>query len=731
VAHRIELRARADQHFTYSGRSLLVTSLDGRVCDHGLEGFYVDETRLLCRFDLTADGAPLKPVTASPVGGARFLAYAEVPKLARVPEHAVYATIAHAIDGGMRTEIRLENYHVREVARCDLAIHLASDFADINEAKEGHRQQSGPVETRWEETKQTLTFRYGHASLDRVVVVRIDRAPAPVQYQDGALVVSLDLAPHRPAELHIAVEPIFDGVLRPAPRHVFGGPSTPLARVRQRLGEETPRLITTNATVARAWQTATEDLASLPLGLEPGPAAPIAGLPIYQQFFGRDTLTIGWQALLAMPTMLRDALRLNAAWQGTVVDDWLDEEPGKMIHQARWGPLSLLGVDPFHRYYGDYATPPDFLIMLGQYLTWTDDVTTVRELLPAARKAIDWLDRYGDLDGDGFIEYVTRSANVVANQGWKDSHDAIVDEWGEIVQPPIATSELQAYWYAGLEQAAIAFLVAGDRVYALQLLSKARTLKRRFDRAFWMDDEGFYALALGPDKQPLRSISSNTGHLLAAGIVPVEKGARVVRRLMKPDLFSGWGIRTLSSDHPAYNPFSYHLGSVWPVENGTFALGFARYGRFAELHRLAEGLFAATDLFVANRLPEAVAGLPRDERHPHPGIYAESNEPQGWSASMVVLLVQSLLGMRPVAPLGLLLIDPHLPPWLPDLRLAGVRVGQARVDLAFARTPDGATQWRVVRRKGRVRVLRQPVPQGPGSSLSGRATALLASLVRS
>jgi glycogen debranching enzyme len=299
------------------------------------------------------------------------------------------------------------------------------------------------------------------------------------------------------------------------------------------------------------------------------------------------------------------------------------------------------------------------------------------------------------------------------------------------VQPPIATSELQAYWYAGLEQAAIAFLVAGDRVYALQLLSKARTLKRRFDRAFWMDDEGFYALALGPDKQPLRSISSNTGHLLAAGIVPVEKGARVVRRLMKPDLFSGWGIRTLSSDHPAYNPFSYHLGSVWPVENGTFALGFARYGRFAELHRLAEGLFAATDLFVANRLPEAVAGLPRDERHPHPGIYAESNEPQGWSASMVVLLVQSLLGMRPVAPLGLLLIDPHLPPWLPDLRLAGVRVGQARVDLAFARTPDGATQWRVVRRKGRVRVLRQPVPQGPGSSLSGRATALLASLVRS
>ena len=231
-----------------------------------------------------------------------------------------------------------------------------------------------------------------------------------------------------------------------------------------------------------------------------------------------------------------------------------------MIHQARWGPLALLGIDPFRRYYGDYATPPDFLIMLGQYLAWSNDLATVRELLPAARKAIDWLDRYGDLDGDGFLEYVTRSAKGVANQGWKDSHDAIVDEQGEIVLPPIATSELQAYWYAGLEQAAFAFLVAGDVGYALELLAKARALKRRFDRTFWMEEEGFYALGLGPDKRPLRSIASNTGHLLATGIVPQEKASRVAYRLMEPDLFSGWGIRTLSSAHPAYNPFSYHLG---------------------------------------------------------------------------------------------------------------------------------------------------------------------------
>jgi glycogen debranching enzyme len=726
-----ELRTRANQRFAYSGRSLLITNTDGVVAGRDAEGFYVEDARILSRDELTVDGVPLTPVVAGSANSDGLLAYAEVPGSARVPAGKVYVEIARTVGEGLRTELRIENYHHRDVARVELAIHLAADFADINETTTGRWQHTTDVTSAWNAEQRELVFRSCHPRLDRAVAIRVARAPAPVRYEDGALVVALELRPHRPVELHMVAEPIFDRQRRSAPLRVFARPTSDLDRVRQWLGDEVPTLVTTNATVARAWQTATADLASLPLGLDPGQAAPIAGIPLYQHFFGRDTLTIAWQALLAMPTMLRDALRLNAAWQGTRIDDWYDEEPGKLIHQMRTGPLSLLGIDPVLRYYGDYATVPDFLIMLGQYLAWTDDRATVRALLPVARQAIDWLDRYGDLDGDGFLEYVTRSEMGVKNQGWKDSHDAIVDERGEIVPNPIATSELQAYWFAGLEQAAFAFLVAGDAAYAGELLGKARALKRRFERAFWMYEEGFYALGLGPDKQPIRVIASNTGHLLAAGIVPVEKGAQIARRLMESDLFSGWGIRTLSSEHPAYNPFSYHLGSVWPVENGTFALGFARYGRFAELHRLAEGLFAATDLFVGNRLPEAIGGLPLDERHPHPGIYPESNAPQGWSASMIVLLIQSLLGMRPVAPLGLLLIDPHLPPWLPDLRLDGVRVGRARLDLAFARTQDGGTRWRVMRREGRVRVLRQPVPQGPEASIGGRATALLASLSRS
>lgn len=726
----ISLRSRANHRFAYSGRSVLVTNLDGVITGNETEGFYLDDTRLLSRHELYANGRALMPIVASSVGGNGFLAYAKAPSEAGVPEEGVYVTISHFVDGGMRTVLHVANYDAHSTARFDLALRLAADFADLNEAEQGKRQQQAEVETEWDDERHVLQFRYCHPDLDRAVAVRVERSQAPVEYHDGALVFSITLATHEQCDIQIAVEPIYDGTPAHLPAPRFGDTGSQLDDTRRALRDEIPRLVTTNPTVARAWETAVGDLATLPLGLENGPAAPIAGIPLYERFFGRDMLTIAWQALMAMPSMMRDSLRLNAAWQGSAIDDWRDEEPGKLIHQARWGPLSVLNVDPTLRYYGDYAAPPDFLIMLGQYLAWTNDLATVRELLPAARGVIQWLERYGDLDGDCFIEYVTRSEKGVKNQGWKDSPVAIVDERGDIVENPIATSELQAYWYVGLQMAATAFFAAGDRGYAFDLLKKARQLKRRFDRAFWMEDEGFYALGLGPDKQQIRSSVSNSGHLLASGIVPVEKARRVAQRLMAPDLFSGWGIRTLSSAHPAYNPFSYHLGSVWPVDSGTFALGFGRYGMFEELHRLAEGFFAMTDLFVANRLPEAIGGLPRDPDHPHPGIYPKSNEPQGWSASSVVLMVQALLGMRPVAPLGLLIVDPHLPEWLPELRLDGVRVGQSRLSLAFRRTKNGDTVYEVVRREGHARVLHQPVPQGSGTSLGKRAFQALLSLPR-
>ncbi len=397
-----------------------------------------------------------------------------------------------------------------------------------------------------------------------------------------------------------------------------------------------------------------------------------------------------------------------------------------MLHQARTGPVSALGLDAMSGYYGDYATPVDFLVFLGQYLAWTGDLATVRQLLPAARAALTWLERFGDADGDGFLEYDTKSPQGVPHQGWKDAPDSIADIDGKLLGPPLATCELQGYYYSALRHAATVFALLGDRGLAGMLTRRAHRLRRAFDEAFWMPDQGTYAVALNENKQQIRAVTSNPGHLLVCAVVPGPKAALVADRLLADDMFSGWGVRTLSAHNPAYDPFSYHRGSVWPVEHGTFALGMARYGLVSQLHRLTEAVFDSTMLFEQYRLPEAVGGVHRDADHPHPGIYPQANAPQSWSASAIIMLVQALLTARPVAPARLLLIDPHLPPWLPDLRLEGLRVGRATVDLELGRH-RGRTRCRVIGRNGRLAVLRQPTAQSQATSLHSRARDLLRS----
>ncbi|MGI8777085.1 MAG: amylo-alpha-1,6-glucosidase [Acidimicrobiales bacterium] len=731
-----ELRARADRRFIYSGYSMLVTDAHGAVTGEGTEGFYIENTRLLCRQELTADGVPLVPFAASATSRHGFLAYAEVAGGPQVPDASVYLEIARTVsDEGMRTRIRIENYAFDDQARGGaasflLGINLAADFADIEEADSGKRTQTAEVEARWDESAQELVFAYLHPKLRHCVAVRLERSPAPASWTGTALIVALVLAPGHPVELELCAVAHLDPVQPDRRARLLTERVASISAVTHALLDEAPVLTTTNSTVARAWQTAIEDLASLPLGVRTGPATPVAGLPIFQQLFGRDSLTIAGQAALAMPTMLRDTLLTNAAWQGEHVDDWLDEEPGKMLHQARRGPLSLLGEDPFVRYYGDYTAPADFLIMLGVHLLWSGDRSVVDGLLPAARRVLEWMHDYGDCDGDGFLEYQSKSSKGVKQQGWKDSRDAIVDDEGRVIEPPIATSVVQAYEFFGLRLAAVAFAAAGHRLEAATMLRGASRLKRRFHAAFWMPDRQFYAMALGPDGALVRSISSNGGHMLAAGIVPKDLGPVVARRLLEPDLFSGWGVRTLSSAHTAYNPFSYHRGSVWPVENASFALGLARYGCVDELHRLASAIFDSTELFAGNRLPEVLGGITRDDEHAHPGVYPTSNQPQGWSASAIVALVQALLGLQAVAPLGLLLIDPHLPPWLPDVRLEGLRVGSARLDIEFRRERQGQTSHKVTASHGRVRVLRQPPPEAHGITVGRRARVGLRSLIR-
>jgi glycogen debranching enzyme len=709
----VEMRARADRRVIYSGRSVLVTGVYGSVSTSG-EGFYFDNTRLLSRLEFSVGGVPASAFAFSPVGHNASLAYLEVPQGQRDHEEEVYKQVSGAhlqvsafVDEGLRLRIEAHNYEHRELD-VPLELHLAADFVAPQMAEQGKRKVDGELTESWDPQGQ-LEFRFRTDELDRAVRIRIEHGP-PASWRDGVLLLPLRLDARGQATVELAVLPEFDGKRHPGPSASFAAP-TELRRLSSELHDHVPELSSSNDTVSRAWRTAVADFASLPLGLPEAPATPIAGLPLYGRFFARDAMTAGWQGLLAMPRPLRDSLAASAALQGRVIDDWRDEEPGALIHTADNAPPAAQGKNPHERYYGDYASPVDFLAMLGQYVAWTDDKQTARELLPAARRVLQWIDRYG-VGTDGFLSYETRSKKGVKNQGWKDSENAIVDERGEIVPDPIVATELQGYWYAGLRNAALVFLVAGDRAAALHLLRRAKKLRQQVNEKLWWPEEQTYLLGLGPDGEPLRSVASNAGHLLATAVADEHKGRLTARRLMREDMFSGWGIRTLSSQHPAYNPFSYHLGSVWPVEQSTIAAGFMRYGCITELHQLARGFFDLTELFIANRLPESVGGIARDAERPHPGIYPKANEPQAWSATTVVFMVQALLGIRPLAPARTLAVDPHLPDWLPDLQLRGVQVGDARVDLRAWRTRSGKTRWKAEVRRGYLHVIHQPPERG-------------------
>lgn len=697
------LRVRPDLLYIASGWSTLVTDVNGRITG-AKQGFFAHNTRVISAERITVDGREPKVFSTADVGAHAQLSYAEIVEGESLPSRAAYLVVERFVGEGLRTRLTVLSY-AGEPRAVRLCVEFSGDFADTNEVEHGERAQRGDVVASWRPDVRELRLDYVCPGLDRALAVRVE-TPVPVSCVERTVAVDVVVPPHGSVAVEIAAEPIVDGRRLPAPPAAFAEPDDAAARARAQLVREHVRLRSGNLDVAAAWRTAVEDLGNLPLGEPAGPAAPIAGLPIYQEVFGRDTLTASWQALLAGPTMLRDSLRLNAAYIGQRIDDWRDEEPGKLVHQARHGPTSALGLDPFQAYYGDWATIPAFLAIFGQYYGWTADLDTMRELLPTVRRILDWADRYGDLDGDGFLEYHCRSPEGVKNQGWRDSATAVVDEDGRVVDNPIATSEVQAYWYAGLRYTAPIFALLGDRAFAATLFARSTALRRRFTQAYWMPDRGSYAMALGPDKRQVRSVTSNDGHLLASGVVPVRHARAVARRLLAPDLFSGWGIRTLSAEHPAYNPFSYHRGSVWPVDAGTIGLGLARYGCWEELHRLAEGVFAAAAIFEGHRLPEVLSGLPRCDRYPQPGVYPDSCAPQAWSSSAIVALVQGMLALRPAAPLRTILVDPHLPDWLPGVTLEGVRLGSATFDLQVRRRPGGRVSVRT--RGDRVAVVRWP-----------------------
>jgi glycogen debranching enzyme len=413
--------------------------------------------------------------------------------------------------------------------------------------------------------------------------------------------------------------------------------------------------------------------------------------------------------------------------QSDRVYEWRDEEPGRIPYQVRRGPLALLDVNPYSAYYADFASPLMFVIALAHLYSWTGDKRSIQRHWDVARRILEWARTYGDKDGDGYLEYQTRSTKGTKNQGWKDSGDAIVYDDGTAVPTPIGTCELQGYWFAAQQLMAFLSAAMGEYGDAKALWRSAADLKERFNRDWWDDAEGSIVLALDPDKRQVRAVTSNAGHCITCGIISDTHLPPVVGRLFAPDMFSGWGIRTLSSDHRAYNPLSYHLGTVWAVEQATIAFGLRRFGFDTRALEIVQALFDLAEQYPEHRIPECIGGYPRGEKG-GPGAYPRANTPQLWNASAFPLLLHTVLGFQPVAPLETLFIDPVLPAWLPEVIVHDLRLADARATLRFWRDGSGASHGEVLEKRGTFRLVKQPPLESLTAGVVDRLAALLDSV---
>lgn len=714
------LRARPGAHHVFRDQSQLVTRPDGSVQDDGLDGFYYANTRMLSRFVLTVNGHPLLPVQVHPARDDVLVACYQDPHItgdAVLQDRALLLQATFTIGAGLHIDLDARNCSLLPIEG-ELVAELDADFADLEEARQGQDASKimAASEERGEErstgARRTclldqgggLRFDSTHPELHEATALSF--APAPTCTERG-VAWPLALPPQGTWHACLSLAPVHRGQ-EIAPTARCYGAWTDTADPATTWTERATSVRTPNDTVRRAYDRGVSDLAAMALRDGPRREHPAfaAGIPNYQNVFGRDILTAGWQAAMASRSLMESAILLCERTQGRVRDDFRDEQPGRIIQQLRTGPLNLLNKNPRARYYSDYASPGDFLIAIGQHFMWTGDRAFLRARLPAAQRVLHWLDHEADLDGDGLYEYQTRSPQGDRNQGWKDSEHGIPHLDGSDAPLPVAASDVQALVYAGKQQLGWSLLLLGKVRWGLRLVAEAEALKRRFNERFWMPDEHFPAMALDGQKRQVRSIGSNAGLCLAAGIIGAEHARDVAGRLLSSELFSGWGVRTLSERHIAYNPLGYHLGTVWPVEQGSIAFGLKRYGFGGMANDVARGMFDLVSMYQLHRLPEAVGGFPRDRQHPFPAIYPQACWPQAWSASAVILLLQAMLGLRPIAPLGVLLIYPELPEWLPDLTLRGLRVGNSSLTIRFYRDGSGGTDYEVLERKGHVRVIR-------------------------
>ncbi len=696
----LEIKVGPPQLAIHQGHTVLISELDGQIVWPTDKGLYFYDTRLISAYALYANGEGwdlLNSGAPSYYAARIFLTNRSFPsESGDVPARTLSLVLSRIIDGGMHEIYEITNFG-RAPVRFNLEIVVRSDFADIFEVKKGRIVRRGRISSSWSDEAQTLTTGYRNGEFFRRVVISA-KGSTPAVYANGRISFAVDLQPGQTGNGSLLYD-LTDGArVYPAPSECVLNAVSPQAQALAGWRAGILKLKSSVHAFERLFDQAVEDIAALRLPV-PGDGGTefitAAGLPWFVALFGRDTLIVALQTTILDVEFAHAALEVLGEWQATTLDDYRDAEPGKILHELRQGELAALRLIPHTPYYGTADATPLYLVTLHAAWRATGDLDLVRRHIATAEGCLSWIDDYGDRDRDGFQEYGTRSGQGYENVGWKDSGEAVVNLDGSLVRGPKALCELQGYVYAAWRGMAEVYDALGDTSRATALNAKADALYAHFNDVFWNEAGGCYAFCLDGNKRPVWTVASNVGHLLWSGIVPPERAGRVVARLMQPDMWSGWGIRTLTSDNPSYNPYSYQNGSVWPHDNSLIALGFKRYGFRAEANAVAEDINRAAGFFTQRQLPELYSGVQRDDTN-FPVQYLGANVPQAWAAGSVFALVQAMLGLEPDAPAGVLRVNPVLPEWLPDLTLHDLRVGANVFDIEFRRSPEG-TDYQVLR----------------------------------
>ncbi len=671
-----------------AGECVLSTQPDGQVRQPSELGLFFRDTRLVSEWSVTVDGLPWTLLSSAVTEHFAAQAVMTNPALPRdggeVPRNTVSLSISRVIgEGGLRETLALRNHHLKPV-RLTLAVRVAGDFADIFDVKSHRLVTRGDTQTAWSAGDACLRTVHTNAGFRRGLSLGpADGAPRPV-LRDGALCFVVEMASQGAWSADLDYR-VIDGDRAAATQtasfhdRLESEQAAALARWRG----QAIRLVTPYVPLQQLYDQSLDDLAALrlPLECDETPAfLPAAGIPWFAALFGRDSIITALQTLPVYPDFARGALAMLARYQADGTDDARDMQPGKIPHELRHGELAQLGLVPYTPYYGTADATPLYLVLLHHAWRFTGDRTLIETHLATAERCLAWIDEHGDLDGDGFQEYRRRSPKGAENQGWKDSGNAILYEDGSDVPAPKALCELQGYVFDAWRRMAAIYDALGRPQDASGLRAKAQALFERFNHAFWDDAAQAYALCLDPDKRRVMSCASNMGHLLWSGIVPQPRARLVADRLMADDMWSGWGVRTLSSEHAAYNPHDYQLGAVWPHDNGLIAVGLKRYGFHDQAARIAGGLIDAGSRFTLDRMPEVFAGTSRADS-PFPIQYLGANVPQAWAAGSVFSLLRSLVGLEIDPGASTVYADPTLPDWLGELRLENVHVGARTVDL--------------------------------------------------